>query len=47
MAETVASFLMENLEELMSSQRDLIREEEDQIAWLYKDLQFLIAFLKD
>ncbi|KAF7112209.1 hypothetical protein RHSIM_RhsimUnG0257400 [Rhododendron simsii] len=47
MAETIASLVMENLEELMSCKRDLIREEEDQIAWLYKSLQFLIAFLKD
>ncbi|XP_058181287.1 putative disease resistance RPP13-like protein 3 [Rhododendron vialii] len=47
MAETIAHSLMENLEELMSFKRDLIREEEDQIAWLYKDLQLLIAFLKD
>ncbi|KAF7133391.1 hypothetical protein RHSIM_Rhsim09G0087600 [Rhododendron simsii] len=47
MAESMASFLMENLDELLSCKRDLIREEEDQIAWLYKDLQLLIAFLKD
>ncbi|KAE9450868.1 hypothetical protein C3L33_17234, partial [Rhododendron williamsianum] len=47
MAETIASFLMENLEGLMSCKRDLIREEEDQISWLFKDLQLLIAFLKD
>ncbi|XP_058181712.1 putative late blight resistance protein homolog R1A-10 [Rhododendron vialii] len=47
MAESMASFLTENLDELMSCKRDLIREEEDQIAWLYKGLQLLIAFLKD
>ncbi|KAI8538757.1 hypothetical protein RHMOL_Rhmol09G0128800 [Rhododendron molle] len=38
---------MENLKELMSCKRHLIGEEEDQIAWLYKDLQWLIAFLQD
>ncbi|KAI8538754.1 hypothetical protein RHMOL_Rhmol09G0128500 [Rhododendron molle] len=47
MAETIAHSLMENLEELMSSKRDLIREEVDQIAWLHTYLQLLIAFLKD
>ncbi|KAF7133401.1 hypothetical protein RHSIM_Rhsim09G0087700 [Rhododendron simsii] len=47
MAESMASFLMENLDELMSCKRDLIREEEDQIAWLHTYLQLLIAFLKD
>ncbi|KAL7181152.1 hypothetical protein ACSBR1_040088 [Camellia fascicularis] len=39
-AESAISFLMENLEELMISKRDLISEVKDQIERLYKDLRF-------
>ncbi|CAL5428096.1 unnamed protein product [Camellia sinensis] len=39
-AESAISFLMENLEELMISKRDMISEVKDQIERLYKDLRF-------